>query len=53
MAVFGGSLDYDRVSYKRNHYQDLGSEQTRIAGGRIGDAGDIVGAGPEVHALRF
>ncbi|WP_217077074.1 TcfC E-set like domain-containing protein [Klebsiella sp. PL-2018] len=31
--LFGGSLDYDRVSYKRNHYQDLGSEQTWIAGG--------------------
>lgn len=31
--VFGGSLDYDRVSYKRNHYRDLGSEQTWIAGG--------------------
>lgn len=30
---FGGSLDYDRVSYKRNHYQDFGSEQTWIAGG--------------------
>lgn len=31
--LFGGSLDYDRVSYKRNHYQDLGNEQTWIAGG--------------------
>lgn len=26
--LFGGSLDYDRVSYKRNYYQDLGNEQT-------------------------
>ena len=33
MANFGGSLDYDRVSYKRNHYRDAGSEQTWIAGG--------------------
>ncbi|WP_296235805.1 TcfC E-set like domain-containing protein [uncultured Enterobacter sp.] len=31
--VFGGSLDYDRVSYKRNHYHNAGSEQTWIAGG--------------------
>ncbi|MES0298666.1 TcfC E-set like domain-containing protein [Citrobacter sedlakii] len=31
--LFGGSLDYDRVSYKRNHYRDEGSEQTWIAGG--------------------
>lgn len=31
--LFGGSLDYDRVSYKRNHYYDGGSEQTWIAGG--------------------
>lgn len=31
--LFGGSLDYDRVSYKRNRYRDLGSEQTWIAGG--------------------
>lgn len=31
--VFGGALDYDRVSYKRNHYQDLGNEQTWISGG--------------------
>ncbi|EMS8793277.1 TcfC E-set like domain-containing protein [Enterobacter ludwigii] len=31
--IFGGSLDYDRVSYKRNHYRDAGSEQTWIAGG--------------------
>ena len=31
--VFGGSLDYDRVSYKRNHYRDLGSEQSWIGGG--------------------
>lgn len=53
MAVFGGSLDYDRVSYKRNHYQDLGNEQTGLPEGRIGDAGDIVGAGPEINDLRF
>lgn len=31
--LFGGSLDYDRVSYKRNHYSDLGSQQSLIAGG--------------------
>lgn len=31
--VFGGSLDYDRVSYRRHHYRDEGSEQTWIAGG--------------------
>lgn len=30
---FGGSLNYDRVSYKRNRYQDLGSKQTWITGG--------------------
>ncbi|CBG89661.1 CS1-pili formation C-terminal domain-containing protein [Citrobacter rodentium] len=31
--LFGGSLDYDRVSYKLHHYSDAGSEQTWIAGG--------------------
>ncbi|STR23072.1 CFA/I fimbrial subunit C usher protein [Klebsiella oxytoca] len=30
---FGGTLNYDRVSYKRHHYQDSGSEQTWLAGG--------------------
>ncbi|MGX5028241.1 TcfC E-set like domain-containing protein [Enterobacter asburiae] len=31
--IFGGSLDYDRVSDKRNHYRDSGSKETWIAGG--------------------
>jgi len=30
---FGGALDYDRVSYQRNHYRDLGQEKTWIGGG--------------------
>lgn len=31
--VFAGVLDYDRVSYKRNRYRDLGNDQTWIGGG--------------------